>query len=307
MIRPGLKPDGLARAYGKRILSGMQPTLLSIGHGYSATSVVQALGEGWRILATTRSPERANALARAGLTPVLWQPGGPDHMLAEALAQATHLICSVPPREGDQVAGSLQGLAAPRLEWIGYLSASSVYGDAAGGWVDEHTPPEPGTERGAARLRAEQEWQALGAALGVPVALFRIAGIYGPGRSAIEALREGRAHRLIKPGQVFNRIHVTDLGRIVAAAAKARAEGPFNLCDSMPCPPQDVIAHAAALTGLPPPPETPFNPEALSPMARSFYAENKRLRSLRVGPELGVSLTYPDYRTGLAAILATTG
>jgi len=286
----------------------MQHTLLSIGHGYSAAAIVKALGSGWRIMATTRDPARAARFAEQGLTPVLWQPGESDAALAAALSEATHLITSVAPREaGDPVANIVGAMAAPRLEWIGYLSASSVYGDAAGGWVDERTPTQPGTERGDARLRAEAAWTALGDRLGAKVALLRIAGIYGPGRSAIEALRTGRAHRLIKPGQVFNRVHVDDLGRIVAAAAQARAHGAFNLCDAMPGPPQDVIVHAAELTGIAPPPEQPFDPAALSAMARSFYSENKRLRSVRVGPELGVTLLYPDYRAGLAAILAATG
>jgi len=286
----------------------MQPALLSIGHGYAAAAVVAALPAGWRVMATTRSHERAEALARAGLTPVLWQSGGPVDALALAVREATHLITSVPPgASGDPVVAALVGLEAPGLDWIGYLSATSVYGDAGGGWIDETAPLTPGSARGAARLRAEGEWQALGARLGAGVAVLRIAGIYGPGRSAIDALRAGRAHRLIKPGQVFNRIHVRDLGRIVAAAALARATGGFNLCDDAPGPPQDVVSHAADLLGIVPPPEQPFESADLSPMARSFYGENKRLRSLRVGPDLGVTLLYPDYRAGLAAILADEG
>lgn len=291
----------------------MQPVLLSIGHGYSAAAATRALPEGWRVLATTRSAEKAHELAKAGLEPVLWQgdTGGDTggEALGAALAQATHLISSVPPRnrsgahQDDPVLAALKGLAAPHLRWIGYLSASSVYGDADGDWLDETAPLEPTTERGKARLAAERGWQALGATHGAGVALFRIAGIYGPGRSAITALREGRAHRVVKPGQVFNRIHVTDLGRIVAAAAQARATGPFNLCDTEPAPPQDVVAHAARLMGIAPPPEVPFETATLSPMARSFYAESKRLRSVRVARDLGLQLAYPDYRAGLAAIL----
>ncbi|MFN3953710.1 MAG: NAD-dependent epimerase/dehydratase family protein [Pararhodobacter sp.] len=287
----------------------MQPVLLSIGHGYSAAAAASALPQGWRVLATTRNPEKARDLASAGLEAVLWQGDAGGKALGAALAQATHLISSVPPRgkggahQGDPVLAALDGLAAPHLRWIGYLSASSVYGDAGGDWLDETAPLEPGTERGKARLAAEHGWQALGAAHGAGVALFRIAGIYGPGRSAITALREGRAHRVVKPGQVFNRIHVADLGRIIAAAALARATGPFNLCDAEPAPPQDVIAHAADLLRIARPPEEPFDGAALSPMARSFYAESKRLRSVRVVRELGVQLAYPDYRAGLAAIL----
>jgi len=288
----------------------MERVLLSIGHGFAAESAARALGEGWRVLATTRSPERVDGLARVGREPVIWTPGEADGALVAALGQATHLISSVPPdRDGDPVARALAPRIAEagRLRWIGYLSATSVYGDAGGGWVDETTPPAPGSARGRARLEAEGEWQALGASAGVAVAVLRIAGIYGPGRSAFDQLRRGTAHRIVKPGQVFSRIHVEDLGRIVAAAAGQEATGPFNLCDDEPAPPQDVVAFAADLAGLPCPPPVPFEAAELSEMARSFYGENKRTRSLRVGPELGVTLRHPDYRAGLRAILAAGG
>jgi nucleoside-diphosphate-sugar epimerase len=288
----------------------MERVLLSIGHGYAAEYAARALGPGWRVLATTREAGRAVALAEAGHEPVVWTPGGADAALRAALAEATHLINSVPPGAGgDPVLAALPALpaAAPRLRWIGYLSATSVYGDAGGEWVDEATEPAPGTTRGAARIAAERGWMALGAAGGVPVALLRIAGIYGPGRSAFDQLRRGTTHRIDKPGQVFSRIHAEDLGRIVAAAAKHEAAGPFNLCDEEPAPPQDVVAFAAEIAGLPCPPLVPFEAAELSPMARSFYAESKRTRSIRVGPELGVGLRYPDYRTGLRAILAGGG
>jgi nucleoside-diphosphate-sugar epimerase len=288
----------------------MERVLLSIGHGYAAEYAARALGPGWRVLATTREAERAAALAEAGREPVVWSPGGDDAALRAALGEATHLVTSVPPgAEGDPVLAALPPLpaAAPRLRWLGYLSATSVYGDAGGGWVDEATEPAPGSARGAARLAAERGWRALGAAAGVPVALLRIAGIYGPRRSAIDQLRRGTAHRIEKPGQVFSRIHAEDLGRIVAAAAEREAGGAFNLCDDAPTPPQDVVAFAAEIAGLPCPPLVPFEAAELSPMARSFYAESKRTRSIRVGPELGVRLRYPDYRAGLRAILAGGG
>lgn len=279
--------------------------LLSIGHGYAAVHVAQALPARWQVAGTTRCAERVDALRRARITPVIWEAGGDPHPLVAVLEGATHLISSVAPGEtGDPVLPALGGLMAPRLRWVGYLSATSVYGDAGGGWLNEDSPPAPGTARGRARLEAEEGWRDFCARRGLACAIFRIAGIYGPGRSAIDALRAGRARRLVKPGQVFNRIHVVDLGRIVAAAAARKAAGVFNLCDDEPAPPQDVIAHAATLTGLPCPPETPFNAADLGPMARSFYSENKRLRSNRVGPDLGVRLRYPDYRTGLAAIAA---
>lgn len=280
-------------------------TLLSIGHGYAARRVVAALPATWRLAGTTRCAERARALRAAGVSPVCWEAGKDTAALTAALVGTTHLISSVAPVEGaDPVLPALEDLAAPRLRWAGYLSASSVYGDTGGAWIDEDAQTAPGTARGRARLHAEESWREFCGRRGLTLAIFRIAGIYGPGRSAIEALRAGRAQRLVKPGHVFNRIHVDDLGRIIAAAARQGAGGVFNLCDHLPAPPQDVIAHAAALTALPCPPEIPFDDADISPMARSFYYENKRMRSRRVGPELGVALRYPDYRAGLHAIAA---
>ncbi|MFN4101204.1 MAG: SDR family NAD(P)-dependent oxidoreductase, partial [Pararhodobacter sp.] len=188
----------------------------------------------------------------------------------------------------------------------GYASATSLYGDTGGEWVDEDSPDQPAPGRGAARAGAEAAWRKLAAARGVPLALFRIAGIYGPGRSVLDGLREGRAQRVVKPGQVFNRIHVTDLGRIAAAAAEARLDGPLILSDDEPAPNADVIAYAAGLLGMDPPPLVAYEDADLSPMARSFYEENKRLRSRRLGPDLGLTLRYPDYRAGLDAIHAGT-
>ena len=276
----------------------MTQTLLSIGHGYGGRATEAALGADWRVLGTSRT----------GGAALRWPEGA-----AAALEQATHVISWVAPgREpgrgpaDDPVLPLLSGLTAPKLRWVGYASASSLYGDRDGAWIDETAPDDPGTERGLRRQRAEHAWQAYAAARGVPCALFRIAGIYGPGRSVFDALRAGRAQRVIKPGQVFNRIHVQDLARIVAAAARAKLDGPVILADELPAPLADVVAYGAELAGLPCPPAVDFDSAALSDMARSFYAENKRLRSVRVGPELGVSLRYPDYRAGLRAILAGT-
>ena len=272
----------------------MTHRLLSIGHGYSGRATENALGPGWQVLGTSR---------RAGAGTVLWPDGA-----AEALLRATHLISWVPPGyDGDPVLPILRDLPAPALRWIGYASASSVYGDSGGALVDESAPDAPATERGHKRLRAETAWQAFADRHAVPLARLRIAGIYGPGRSVLDALRAGRAQRVVKPGQVFNRIHVADLGRIVAAAARQRLDGPLILSDDEPAPQADVIAHAAALMGLPIPPTVDFDSASLSPMARSFYAENKRLRSARMGPDLGLALLYPDFRAGLSAILAAGG
>ena len=268
----------------------MTQRLLSIGHGFSGRATQTALGPGWQVLGTSRRP---------GAAAVQWPEG-----VAEALAQATHLISWVPPgAEGDPVLPVLAGLDAPDLQWIGYASASSVYGDTGGAWIDETAPDAPTTERGHYRLAAEAAWQRFATARGVPLARFRIAGIYGPGRSVLEALRDGRAQCVVKPGQVFNRIHVADLGAIAAAAATQRLDGPLIVSDAEPAPMAEVTAYAARLLALPVPAPVPHDSASLSPMARSFYAENKRLRSARVGPELGVTLAYPDYRSGLRAIL----
>lgn len=265
-------------------------TLLSIGHGYAGRATEAALGPGWRVLGTSRRPGAA----------VLW----PDDA-ARALAEATHLVSWVPPgADGDPVVPLLHGLPAPKLRWIGYASATSLYGDCDGAWIDESAPDAPGTARGHARARAESDWAAFAAARRLPLCLFRIAGIYGPGRSVLDALRAGRAQRVVKPGQVFNRIHVGDLGRIAAAAARATLAGPLILSDAEPAPPAEVTAFAARLLGVTPPPEVAFDDADLSPVARSFYAENKRLRSRRLGPELNLTLRYPSYREGLTAIHA---
>lgn len=281
----------------------MTGTLLSLGHGYCAEALARRLlPEGWRVIGTTRDPARAAAIAAAGVEPlVLPAP------LAPALAAATHvLVSAAPDASGDPfLADQGAAIAAARPVWVGYLSTTAVYGDHAGGWVDETTPPAPTTARGRARLAAEAAWRATG----LPVHIFRLAGIYGPGRSPFEKLRAGTAQRIVKPGQVFSRIHVDDIAAVLAASIAAPAPGTvYNLCDDEPAPPQDVIAHAAALLGLPPPPEVPWvEAEAgLSPMARSFYAESKRIRNDRI-KALGVRLAYPTYREGLAAILAAGG
>lgn len=276
----------------------MSKTLLSIGHGYCAQALVRHLPQGWRVLATTRSPQNAALLAQTGVTPLIW----PGTDLSSTLNEATHLLSSVAPTpEGDPVIAALApALSKASLEWVGYLSTTGVYGDHAGAWVDEDTPLAPSTPRGQARVAAEAAWRALG----LPLHIFRLAGIYGPGRGPFEKVQSGTARRIIKPGQVFSRIHVDDIAQVLAASMARPDPGRiYNVCDDDPAPPQDVIAHAAELLGLPVPPEVPFENAELSPMARSFYAESKKVRNDRIKGELGVTLKYPTYRTGLAALL----
>ena len=284
----------------------MAGTLISFGHGYCARTLARRLiPQGWTVHGTTRDPERARTLAAEGVIPLLW----PDGDVAEALQQASHVLVSVGPKDGDdpvlaQFSGPIAA-AAPRLEWVGYLSTTGVYGDHQGGWVDETTPLTPGTERGRARVAAEDAWRAIP---GLPVHIFRLAGIYGPGRGPFARVRNGTARRIIKPGQVFSRTHVEDIAQVLEASMRHPDPGAvYNVCDDEPAPPQDVIAHAADLLGVPRPPEVPFDAADLSPMARSFYAESKRVDNTRIKRDLGVTLRYPDYRAGLAALMRMEG
>ena len=311
------QPPGTSAAGAPPHAAGEPPgRLLSLGHGYSAQALARRLlPRGWQIAGTTRSAGKAAALAATGVTPLLW-PGTP---LGPALAEATHLLVSIAPGTGDAGTGDAGtdgdpvlaahgdaiAAAAPHLRWVGYLSTVGVYGDHAGGWVDEDSPLAPATRRGAARVAAEAGWQALAARAGLPLQIFRLAGIYGPGRGPFEKLRNGTARRIVKAGQVFSRIHVEDIAAVLDASIARPAPGRiYNVCDDAPAPPEDVIAHAADLLCLPVPPAIPFEEAELTPMARSFYAESKRVRNDRIRQELGVELRYPSYREGLAALLA---
>lgn len=280
--------------------------LLSIGHGYSAGVLGRRLlNEGWRVIGTTRTAAKAERMRAEGVEPVIW-PGGD---LGPALAEATHLLTSVAPDDdGDPVlrdAGDAIAGAAGHIVWAGYLSTTGVYGDRQGGWVDETSDLRPATRRGEARVAAEATWQALAAQSGLALHIFRLAGIYGPGRGPFAKVKDGSARRIVKPGQVFSRIHVDDIATVLRASMARPDPGAiYNVCDDDPAPPEDVLAHAAELLGLPPPPEVPFEAAEMSPMARSFYAESKSVRNDRIKRDLGVNLAYPDYRTGLAALLA---
>ena len=273
--------------------------LLSLGHGYTAQALAALLlPQGWRVVGTTRTAEHAAEIAATGVAPVLW---GAD--LRPLFLQATHVLSSIAPDgEGDAVLRSFGAvLAGSAAEWVGYLSTTAVYGDHAGAWVDEDTPLTPSTARGAARVQAEAGWQDLG----LPLHIFRLAGIYGPGRGPFEKVRDGSARRILKPGQVFSRVHVADIAQALAASmARPMPGSVWNLCDDDPAPPEDVLSHAAALLGLPEPPAVDFAEAEMTPMARSFYAENKRVRNGRIKRDLGLRLIYPSFREGLAAILA---
>jgi nucleoside-diphosphate-sugar epimerase len=283
----------------------MTKHLLSFGHGYSAKALTQLLlPDGWTVTGTTRSIDKAADLGRTGVLPVQW----PGTDLRATLEDATHLLISAGPGpDGDPVLKELEediARNAARLEWVGYLSTTGVYGDHQGGWVDETTPLAPSTKRGEMRVQAEAAWQTLAARTGLPLHIFRLAGIYGPGRGPFAKVRAGTARRIIKTGQVFSRIHVEDIAQVLLASIKAPRTGAiYNLCDDDPAPPQDVIGHAADLLGLPVPEAIPFEQAEMTPMARSFYAESKKVRNDLIKSELGVQLQYPDYRAGLKALL----
>ena len=279
----------------------MTKTLFTFGHGYSASALARLLSPlGWQLFGTTRNADKLDDIAAQGVTPILW----PDSDPRPALAQATHLLHSAAPDEsGDPVIaefGSDMAQLAPNLEWVGYLSTTGVYGDHQGGWVDENTPLTPSTKRGHHRVLAERQWQETG----LPLHIFRLAGIYGPGRGPFAKVRRGTARRIVKPGQVFSRIHVDDIAQTVLASINRPDPGAiYNVCDDDPAPPQDVLSHAAALLGVSLPPEEDYATAEMTPMARSFYAESKRVRNDRIKRELGVSLLYPSYRDGLPALM----
>ncbi|CAO4133708.1 SDR family oxidoreductase [Methylorubrum extorquens] len=260
------------------------------------------------VRATVTEPERARSLAaETGFTLRAFGPEADDPRIAEDLAYTDVLLISAPPgRDGDTVLARYRDtIAKSRIGWIGYLSTIGVYGDQGGAWIDETTPATPKSARSRDRLAVENAWLALGAETGKAVQVFRLSGIYGPGRNPIVKLRDGRTQRIVKPGQVFNRIHVADIAATLAASIeRPRGGAVYNVTDDEPAPPQTVTEHAARLTGLPLPPEVDFETADLSPMARSFYGENKRVRNRLIREELGVQLAFPTYREGLAALVS---
>ncbi len=282
--------------------------LLVLGWGYSARHGAACLTPRLRSLsATARESTKADRLAAAGMTAIDLTAPDAEARLAATVARASHVLVSAgPSAAGDpflpRLASALAAAAtAGTLRWIGYLSTVGVYGNAAGGFVDEATPPEPASERTLWRVAAEEAWAGLGHEIGVPVAILRLAGIYGPGRNAFVNLAKGTARRVIKPGQMFNRIHVEDIGRAIAAAAETRLAGVLNVSDDEPAPPQQPIEFAAQLMGVEPPPEIPFEAADFTPMARSFWGESKRVGNARLRALVG-PLVHPTYREGLSAL-----
>lgn len=283
--------------------------MLCLGMGYSARAIAVRLAAtgSWQITGTARSAEGVADIARSGAAALRFDGSSMSEELVGAIRDATHLLISVPPGEaGDPAFRSVAPLLRETgaATWIGYLSTIGVYGDRQGGWVDESDVPQPTQERSIRRLAAENAWLGIGRETGRAIHVFRLAGIYGPDRNALESILAGEARRIVKLGQVFNRIHVEDIAAtVLASIARPRPGGIYNLADDEPAPPEDVIVHAAGLLGLAPPPPIPFEDADLSPMARTFYGENKRVRNALIKAELGVRLLYPTYREGLDALL----
>ncbi len=270
------------------------------GAGYSGKAFARANTDAATILGTTRSAEKFEALRQAGIAPLLFD-GALTGEIGEALRKTTHLVISVAPEEvGDPVLNAARAAISqmPALEWIGYLSTVGVYGNYDGAWVDETAQCRPVSKRSVMRVAAEQDWLKLGRGIGRPVAILRLSGIYGPGRNALVNLENGTARRLVKPDQVFNRIHCDDIAGVLWQLMDGNAGGIFNVTDDLPAPPQDVVAYAAALMGIEPPPEIPFDAAQLSPMARSFYGENKRVANAAI-KAAGYRFRFPDYRSAL--------
>jgi dTDP-4-dehydrorhamnose reductase len=288
----------------------LMATLSCVGFGYSAAHYVAAFGHRFdRVIGTTRTLDKpAEPPGRPQLELVAFDGSTASPALVARIEESDSLLISAPPgSHGDPVLACLaDAIARGRARNVVYLSTIGVYGDRGGDWVDEDGGPRPGSPRSAARLAAEEAWRGLGAATKKPVAILRLAGIYGPGRNALVTLADGTARRIVKPGQVFNRIHVADIAQAIAACFVQGAEGVFNAADDAPAPPQDVIAFAAELLGMAPPPETRFDQArgTMSAMAQSFYAENRRVRNAELKTALGVRLAYPTYRDGLRALFA---
>ncbi len=280
--------------------------LAIFGLGYTATRYVDARAEKIDAMATVTTPEKARATTRRGLDVRVFSPWTRDPAIEDAIARAHAALVSIAPdAHGDPTLAAFgEAIArAEHLRRVVYLSTIGVYGDHAGAWIDERAECRPASDRGRWRLRAEQDWIALGARAGKAVHILRLAGIYGPGQNALVNLRAGTARRIVKPGQVFNRIHVDDIGAAIdACLAREGAGGVWNVCDNEPAPGEDVVTFAAGLMGVEPPPLIPFERADLSAMARSFYGEAKRVRNDAMRAELGVAPTYPTYRDGLRAL-----
>ncbi|MBI3441444.1 MAG: SDR family oxidoreductase [Proteobacteria bacterium] len=282
--------------------------IFCFGFGYTASFLSAKLSAcGWQIFGTTTSPAKKEFLQKNGIQAWLFDDHHDIPDPFQTFHDITHILLSVPPNaEGDPVFETYASdlIAMKNLEWVGYLSTTAVYGNQDGHWVDETTQATPSSRRGSLRLRAEQQWQSLHLTDSLPLHIFRLSGIYGPGRSAIDAVRSGTARRIDKPGHAFNRIHIDDIVQtLIASMNQPKPGNIYNLADDTPSPSHEVIQFACNLIGISPPPLIPFEQAELAPIVRSFYKDNKRVHNDKIKNELGVTLLHPDYRSGLQACL----
>lgn len=290
----------------------MSKKLFCFGFGYTAQRLARALvNDGFQIAGTTRDPERRDELREQGIEAYLFDRYHALMNTDQAFKGVTHILISTPSDASGDPAAELHGMDLsfiPTLEWVGYLSATSVYGNHDGDWVDEDTEVNPTSIRGSRRAMAEKQWQDLWFKEAVPLHIFRLAGIYGPGRSAIETVRAGFAKRVDKDGQVFSRTHVDDIVQVLRASMMAPKPGEiYNVADDLPAPAHEVVAYACQLMGIEPPPLLSWDEADLSPMAASFYKENKRVKNTKIKTDLGIQLLYPNYRDGLKSIMKELG
>ena len=280
----------------------MDLTFLSFGHGYTAQALTPHLNEkGWTVFGTSRSKNNFSDIEKSGAIPILW--GGDE--LRSVIKEAALVLSSVAPKDGNdpviQIYGKDLKENSSQIKWAGYLSTIGVYGDTKGEWVNESSPLKPSTNRGIARVNAEKKWLKNNF---LPSHIFRLGGIYGPNRGPFQKVLQGKAVKIIKPGQVFSRMHILDIVQtLLASISQPKPHSIYNLCDDNPAPPQDVLSYAAKLLSVDQPPTVQFEDADLSEMARSFYAENKRVSNQLIKSELGVDLNYPDYKVGLESLL----
>ena len=280
----------------------MNLTFLSFGHGYTAQALTPHLNnKGWRVFGTSRSKDKFSDIEKSGATPILWG----SNELKSVIKEASLVLSSVSPKNGSdpviQMYGEDLKEVSSKIEWAGYLSTIGVYGDTKGEWVTESSPVKPSTNRGIARVSAEKDWLKYDL---LPTHIFRLGGIYGPKRGPFQKVLQGKAVKIIKPGQVFSRMHIQDIVQtLLASISKPNPYSIYNLCDNEPAPPQDVLSYAAKLLSVDQPPTVRFETANLSEMARSFYAENKRVSNQLIKSELGVKLMYPNFKAGLDNLL----
>ena len=279
-----------------------RPCLLIFGHGYTANAFVDYIrNEDWEIFGTTRNIQTADLLTKKNVHPIMWSD---EPKIKSIIKRSDYILHSIPPTEiGDPVYKRFSEAIMSRstdLSWFGYLSTTSVYGNHNGKWVDENTPVNPSSDRGNLRVQAENNWSSIN---DLPLHIFRLAGIYGPNRNPLDKIRSGKAQSISKPGQFFSRIHVEDIARILKASIEMPNRGSvYNVCDDMPAAPDEVLDYAAKLINYPDLPKVSFEKAQLSPMAKSFYSENKRVKNDLIKSEFKVTLKYPNFESGLNAL-----